>query len=80
MEIIIVYFGVAAIFILAATVDILRPVLNEYTMPTNIKVIYYIVFVLLGFLTAPTLIYPVFSNKGRIEFQAALHKTLFQKN
>lgn len=80
MELIYLYFAVAIVVVVAGSIDILRPVLSEYELPTDIRVIYYIVFIVLGLLVAPVFLAPLFSKHRRDEFKLALHKTLFENN
>lgn len=80
MTLLYLYAAVSFVLVVAATIDILRPVISEYELETDLKVTYYVVFIGMGMLTAPILLYPIFSRKGQEEFKTALHKTLFVKN
>lgn len=71
MGVIELYAGLCFAIALMASVDLFHPIIKEYEMSTDIRVLHYFISFVISLLVAPILLYPCISSSAGIEFRAA---------
>lgn len=79
MEYFFAYVIIAAILSSAATFDFAHPLIAQRAMPTDIRVLYYIVFFLVTMLVAPVVIPIMLSKEAGTKFRNRLDTVLFEQ-
>lgn len=80
MSYFLMYLFIAAIIAVMSLVDLYHPVLQTQSkedMSLDVRVLHYLVWFVIAFLTAPALIYPCISKLKGVEFRDSLKKALF---